>query len=44
LRDFGTLRIAVYAIILCAFIVFKSEGLMVYGSRKYQQFERWVKI
>ncbi len=44
LRDFGTLRIAVYAIILCAFIVFKSEGLMVYGSRKYQQFERWVQI
>jgi branched-chain amino acid transport system permease protein len=44
LRDFGTLRIAVYAVILCAFIVFKSEGLMVYGSRKYQQFERWVQI
>jgi branched-chain amino acid transport system permease protein len=44
LRDFGTLRIAVYAVILCAFIVFKSEGLMVYGSRKYQQFERWAKI
>ena len=28
LRDFGTLRIAVYALILMAFIVFKSEGLM----------------
>jgi len=27
-----------------AFIVFKSEGLMVYGQRKYHQFERWVKI
>lgn len=44
LRDFGTLRIAVYAVILTAFIVFKSEGLMVYGTRKYEQFERWVKI
>jgi branched-chain amino acid transport system permease protein len=44
LRDFGTLRIAVYAVILTAFIVFKSEGLMVYFTRKYEQFERWVKI
>jgi branched-chain amino acid transport system permease protein len=44
LREFGTLRIAFYAIILMAFIVFKSEGLMVYGQRKYHQFERWVKI
>ncbi|MCB2226874.1 MAG: branched-chain amino acid ABC transporter permease [Desulfarculaceae bacterium] len=44
LRDFGTLRIAVYALILMAFIVFKSEGLMSYGSRKYNQFEHWVEI
>jgi branched-chain amino acid transport system permease protein len=44
LREFGTLRIAFYAVILMAFIVFKSEGLMVYGQRKYHQFERWVKI
>ncbi|MEJ2716623.1 MAG: branched-chain amino acid ABC transporter permease [Deltaproteobacteria bacterium] len=44
LRDFGTLRIAVYAIILTGFIVFRSEGIMVYGTRKYQQFERWVRI
>ncbi|HTY24223.1 MAG TPA: branched-chain amino acid ABC transporter permease [Desulfomonilaceae bacterium] len=44
LRDFGTLRIAVYAIILMAFVAFKSEGIMIYGTRKYQQFERWVKI
>ena len=44
LRDFGTLRIAVYAIILMAFIVFKSEGIMVYCTRKYHQFERWVSI
>ena len=44
LRDFGTLRIAVYAIILTGFIVFKSEGIMVYGTHKYEQFERWVGI
>jgi branched-chain amino acid transport system permease protein len=44
LRAFGTLRIAFYAIILMAFIVLKSEGLIVYGWRKYHQFERWVKI
>jgi branched-chain amino acid transport system permease protein len=44
LRDFGTLRIAVYAIVLTGFIVFKSEGIMMYGTRKYEQFERWVRI
>jgi branched-chain amino acid transport system permease protein len=44
LRDFGTLRIAVYAVILCVFIVFKSEGVMPYLTRKYEQFERWVQI
>lgn len=44
LRDFGTLRIAVYALILMAFIVFKSEGLMEYAARKYNQFERWADI
>jgi branched-chain amino acid transport system permease protein len=44
LRAFGTLRIVFYALILMAFIVVKSEGLMVYGQRKYHQFERWVKV
>lgn len=44
LRDFGTLRIAVYALILTGFIVFKSEGIMIYATRKYEQFERWVEI
>jgi len=44
LRDFGPLRIAVYAIILTAFVVYKSEGIMNYGTRKYQRFERWVQI
>lgn len=44
LRDFGTLRIVFYSLILLAFVVFRSEGLMVYGQRKYHQFERWTKI
>jgi branched-chain amino acid transport system permease protein len=44
LRDFGTLRIVFYSLILVAFIVFRSEGLMVYGQRKYQQFQRWTNI
>ena len=44
LRAFGTLRIVFYSLILVAFIVFRSEGVMVYGQRKYHQFERWVKV
>jgi branched-chain amino acid transport system permease protein len=44
LREFGTLRVVFYAMILVAFIVFRSEGIMVYGQRKYQQFERWTRI
>jgi len=44
LRDFGTLRIVFYSLILLAFIVFRSEGLMIYGQRKYHQMERWKVI
>ncbi len=44
LRDFGSLRIVVYALVLTGFVVFRSDGLMNVISRKYQQFERWVKI
>ena len=44
LRDFGTLRIVIYALILLAFIIFRSDGIMVYGVRKYHQFEKWVKV
>ena len=44
LRDFGTLRILLYALILLAFIIFRSEGIMVYGQRKYHQFEKWVSV
>ena len=44
LREFGTLRIVFYSLALMAFIVFRSEGIVVYGERKYHQFERWVKV
>jgi branched-chain amino acid transport system permease protein len=44
LRAFGTLRIVFYALILLAFIIFRSEGLMVYGQRKYHQFEKWINV
>jgi len=44
LREFGTLRIVFYSLILVGFIVFRSEGLMVYGERKYHQFQRWVQV
>ncbi len=44
LREFGTLRTVFYSLILVGFIVFRSEGIMVYGQRKYQQIERWTKI
>ncbi len=44
LRSFGTLRVVFYSLVLTAFIIFKSEGIMVYAQRKYHQFERWVKV
>lgn len=44
LRTFGTLRIVFYALILTAFIIYRSEGIMVYAQRKYHQFERWVRV
>lgn len=44
LRDFGTLRIVFYASILVGFILFRSQGIMEMGQRKYEQFERWTQI
>lgn len=44
LRDFGSLRIVVYALILTGFVIFRSDGLMNFLTRKYQQFERWVDL
>ena len=44
LRVFGSFRIVLYCTFLTLFIIFKSEGIMSYLSRKYHQFERWVDV
>ena len=44
LRDFGSLRIAVYALVLTVFVVWRSEGLLPWAARRYQQFERWTSV
>lgn len=44
LRDFGTLRIVFYSVLLVCFILFRSEGIMDFGQRKYEQIERWTAI
>jgi branched-chain amino acid transport system permease protein len=44
LRDFGSLRIVVYALVLTGFVVYRSEGILLFATRKYQQFERWVEL
>lgn len=44
LREFGTLRIVFYSVILVVFIILKPEGLMGYLQRKYFQFERWIGV
>ncbi|MCF8090872.1 MAG: branched-chain amino acid ABC transporter permease [Desulfotignum sp.] len=44
LRDFGTLRIVFYATLLVAFILFRSDGIMAFAKRKYEQTERWTRI
>ena len=44
LRDFGTLRIVFYSVAMVFFVVFWTEGLINYLKRKYEQFERWVRV
>jgi branched-chain amino acid transport system permease protein len=44
LRGFGQLRVVLYCIVLIGFILFKPEGLLNWASRKYHQFEHWVKV
>lgn len=44
LRDFGSLRIVAYALILTGVIVLRSEGLIPFAARKYNQFERWTRV
>ncbi|MCL6478866.1 MAG: branched-chain amino acid ABC transporter permease [Peptococcaceae bacterium] len=44
LRQFGTLRIVFYASVMVLFVVFWTEGLMNFLRRRYEQFERWVRV
>lgn len=44
LRDFGTLRIVFYSLVLLVFLLFIPEGLMNYLERKYNQFEHWKEV
>jgi branched-chain amino acid transport system permease protein len=44
LRNFGTLRIVFYALVIVLFIVYRSEGVMNFLQRKYEQFEQWVEV
>lgn len=44
LRGLGQLRVVLYCLILISFILFKPEGLLSWASRKYHQFEHWVKV
>lgn len=44
LRGFGQLRVVLYCIILVGFIVYKPEGLLNWGKRKYQQYEYWEEV
>jgi branched-chain amino acid transport system permease protein len=44
LREFGTLRIVFYGLILVICVVALPEGIFHYLSRKYNETERWVKL
>jgi branched-chain amino acid transport system permease protein len=44
LRAFGALRIVIYSLIMVLFILFWSEGLVNWARKKYEQFERWVRV
>lgn len=44
LRAFGTLRIVFYSVILVFCVVFWTEGTVNFLRRKYEQFERWVRV
>lgn len=44
LREFGTLRIVFYGLILVICIIALPEGIFHYLSRKYNEMERWVRI
>ncbi len=44
LRGLGQLRVVLYCAVLVGFILYKPEGLLNWASRKYHQFEHWVRV
>ncbi len=44
MREFGSLRVVVYSLMLLVFTVGLPEGLFRFAARKYGQFERLVRI
>jgi branched-chain amino acid transport system permease protein len=44
LREFGSLRIVFYGLILVVCVVALPEGIFHYLSRKYNEMERWVRL
>ncbi len=44
LREFGQLRVVLYAAILIGFVLFRPEGLFNWVVRLYHQFEHWRKV
>jgi len=44
LREFGTMRIVFYGLILVVCVVALPEGIFHYLSRKYNEMERWVRL
>ncbi|NIO05685.1 MAG: branched-chain amino acid ABC transporter permease [Proteobacteria bacterium] len=44
LRGFGQLRVVLYCLVLVGFILYKPEGLLNWATRRYHQFEHWVKL
>jgi branched-chain amino acid transport system permease protein len=43
-RGFGQLRVVLYCLVLVGFILYKPEGLLNWATRRYHQFEHWVKV
>jgi len=44
LRAYGTLRIAIYSLVMVVCVVGLPEGVFHYLQRKYHQFDRWVTV
>jgi branched-chain amino acid transport system permease protein len=44
LRAFGALRVVFYSLVIVVFLAFRSEGLLNWARRRYEQFEHWVRV